>query len=250
MNKLLSSVGLAILVATASLAGCQLYFGDRDDDDVHGNPPGYKCNNDLQCAAGCYCADDGVCEEAGFCLTDKECGTGFICDKARSSCKPAPACTRDDQCEAGSICDPGVRACVVTCKCTTDAEAVAQGAGWCDEGRGTCMKGADPAGACLGEVTCDVDGPKCAAGEVPLVKDGCYTGSCRAITACEGAPVCGSLQHDADCKARSTDCSPVYIGRDCTGTTCGVSPDDCRCAQYLFNECEVKVTPQPRVVVD
>jgi len=246
MTKLLSSVGLAIAVATASLAGCQLYFGDHANDNGRdpggtgsGRPPGFECNGDAQCAAGCFCSADGVCAEGGFCTTDKQCGTGFVCDVARGSCKPkpAPTCTMDTQCAAGSVCDTGSGSCVVTCSCASDAEAVQKGAGWCDETRGTCMTGSDPAGACLGTVTCTTETPKCGEGEVPLVKDGCFTGQCRAIAACEAAPVCGSLQHLDDCTSRS-DCNPSIIGHDCTDA-CSTDPTspECKCTTYVFAEC-------------
>jgi len=262
MNKLLSSVGLAIAIATASLlTGCQLYLNDRSNgDDPHtgspgpGRPPGFQCNSDTQCAAGCFCAD-GVCAEAGFCAADKDCGTGFVCDVARASCKPVPACATDVDCPAGSACDPQAGSCAVTCKCTSDAEAVQQGAGWCDETRGTCMIGTDPAGACLGDVTCTDKIPLCAEGEVALVKDGCYTGECRAIGVCEGAPVCGSLQHETDCDARggdAGDCSAVFLGHQCHGSTCGTSTVDCVCDFYTYAACEAKdtTTTTPRIVIE
>jgi hypothetical protein len=178
MNKLLSSVGLAIIVATASLAGCNLYFGNSKDNGTSpsgdGNPPGFSCNLDSNCAAGCFCSK-GVCTEGGFCGGDKDCGTGFHCDTSRSSCIPNPACSGNEACQQGSTCDSG--ACVATCKCTSDADAVKQGFGWCDEVRSTCMAGTDPAGTCLGAVSCTTPPPPCAVGQVALVKDGCFTGS-------------------------------------------------------------------------
>jgi len=259
MNKLLTSVGLAIGIATASmLAGCQLYFGDHSDDQIDrpdrpgpGRPPGYTCNAAAECAAGCYCDESGTCAEGGFCGSDADCGTGFQCDEERSSCTPAPACTANEQCDPGSTCDASGKGCVQTCKCTNDAEAIAQGAGWCDEARTTCMPGADPAGACTGALTCTTGGPKCATGEVPLIANGCYTGACRAITACEAAPVCKALQHDTDCISRSTDCTTVYNGHGCTtpdGTACRAGDTNCTCTSFTFAACETKVADATRVV--
>jgi len=247
MNKLLSSVGLAIAFATVSLlAGCQLYFGDPSNGsgphpNGPGNPPGFKCSADLQCAAGCFCAD-GICVEGGFCANDKDCGNGFRCDTARSSCIPNPVCTKNEQCAPGSMCDSDGGGCVATCKCISDADAVRQGAGWCDETRGTCMPGKDPAGQCTGTITCTTAGPKCPEGQVPLLKDGCYTGACRAITACEAAPVCKALQHQDDCVTRAADCTTVFTGHGCHGTTCGISNVDCTCDSYTFSACENKVS--------
>ena len=156
MNKLLSSLGVAIAVATVSLlAGCQLYFGSSGSSGggggrgganggggSDGNPPGAQCTMDNQCSAGCFCAN-GVCTEGGFCATDKDCGGGFHCDTSRSSCIPNPQCTGDAQCKQGSMCDIKSGACVATCLCTNDADAIKAGFGWCDETRNTCMTGTD-----------------------------------------------------------------------------------------------------------
>jgi hypothetical protein len=254
MTKLLCSAGLALVLAmTSLLAGCQLYFGDRDDDDRPGRddrPPHFSCDSDLQCSPGCFCSEEGICEEAGFCKVDRDCGTGFICDEARNSCKPSPvpACTTNGDCEQGSACgEDGL--CVVTCQCASDAEAVTQGAGWCDEARGTCMIGSDPAGACLGEiVNCTTAEPNCPAGEVALIKDGCYTGQCRAIAACEGAPACGALQHQADCTSRAGetgDCKSLFTGHNCEGACQDPSGLDCKCETYSFTGCEAKASTLP-----
>lgn len=237
MTKLLSSVGLAFAVAMAFVvAGCQLYFGSNDDDGG-GSPPGFPCAKDGDCAAGCYC-EDGKCAEAGFCGDDKDCGAGFHCDKARSSCVPNPVCSGNEQCAKGSVCDNG--GCVSTCVCTSDADALRQGAGWCDEVRGTCMPGTDPAGACTGAITCTTAAPKCAIGEVALRKDGCFTGQCRAISACEAAPECKAIQHEADCLTRNADCSVLTLGRDChrpDGSDCQSGDMDCVCRIITFQGC-------------
>lgn len=257
MTKL-SSVGVAIAAATMSLlAGCQLYFGSSGSSggggagggsatggggSGEGNPPGFQCSSDSQCAAGCFCSN-GICTEAGFCATDKDCGTGFHCDTQRSSCVPNPKCTQDAQCAQGSMCDTTKGACVVTCACTNDAAAVQQGFGWCDEARNTCMPGTDPAGMCLGTITCTTTPPACPENQVALIKDGCFTGQCRAIAACEAAPACSSLQHEDDCLTRSTDCSAVYNGHGChrpDGTACQPADTNCTCDSFTFASCEAK----------
>lgn len=253
MTKLLSSVGVALVTL---LAGCSLYFGSNGSggdgqngpsgsgggNNGTGNPPGFQCNADAQCAAGCFCANN-VCTEGGFCAADKDCGNGFHCDVSRSSCIPNAKCTADTQCKPGSACDTKSGGCVVTCACATDGEAVMKGFGWCDESRNTCMTGTDPAGMCLGSITCTTQAPACPENQVPLVKDGCFTGTCRAIASCEGAPVCTSLQHQDDCDARTTDCSSVFLGHNCHGTTCGINDTDCVCESYTFQSCQTKGTP-------
>jgi hypothetical protein len=253
MNKLLSTVGLALGIATASLlAGCQLYFGDHSDgggtsggsasgSNGSGQPPGEACKNDTQCAAGCFCAD-GTCTEGGFCGTDKDCGDGFHCDSTRASCIPNGSCKSDDQCDAGSVCNASNGSCTTTCKCVTDSDAVKQGAGFCDEARETCGQGTDPEGGCTGTSTCAVATPRCAEGQVAVIKDGCYTGACSAITACGATPTCELIQHQDDCQAR-TDCGSVSDGHDCTepdGSVCKTGDTNCSCKSFTFQSCETK----------
>jgi hypothetical protein len=260
MTKL-SSVGVAIAVAMMSLlASCQLYFGSSgssgnggggSSSPGEGSPPGSQCNGDTQCAAGCFC-QKGICTEGGFCGTDKDCGAGFHCDTARSSCIPNPSCTGDAQCKQGSMCDPAKGSCVSTCICTSDSDAVRQGFAWCDEGRATCMTGADPAGMCLGVISCTTAAPACPDGQVALRKDGCFTGQCRAIAACEGAPACDALQHEGDCLGRTVDCSAVYNGHGCQkpdGSPCHAGDTNCTCASYTFASCEVKSSTTPRIII-
>jgi hypothetical protein len=244
----LVSGGLAIAFAMSLLAGCSLYFGNNSKSGGDGNPPGAECRDNNQCAAGCFCAD-GICTEAGFCGADKDCGTGFHCDTARSSCVPNPVCANNDVCPQGQICNG--KACVATCVCTSDAEAIMQGQGFCDLTRKTCMPGPNPAGICNGDITCTTKAPTCPEGQVPLRKDGCFTGQCRAITACEAPPTCTALQHEVDCAARSTDCSIVTIGRGCRrpdGTACQPGDTNCTCDSYSFSSCEIKTSGTPRVI--
>lgn len=258
MTKPLSSLGVAIAVATLSLlAGCQLYFGSSgagggsgSGGSSDGNPPGSPCNHNADCAPGCFCSD-GICTEGGYCVSDKDCGNGFHCEIDRSSCVPDPQCTANEQCAPGSFCDPATDSCKVTCTCTSDADAIRQGAGWCDETRGTCMPGTDPAGACLGEITCTTAPPTCPEGQVPLRKDGCFTGQCRAIAVCEAPPACSALQHENDCLARNADCSTVYNGHGChkpDGSACRAGDTDCQCDSFTFAACEDKVSTATRII--
>jgi hypothetical protein len=239
MTKL-HSVGLALLFAMASvLAGCQLYFGSSDSSSGPGGdrPPGSACSGDTQCAAGCFCAD-GTCAEGGFCGADKDCGAGFHCDAARSSCIPNPTCSDAKPCSTGSICESG--GCIATCSCANDADAVKAGFGWCDLARNTCMRGTNPVGACTGAVTCTTFPPICPEGQVPGRGNGCYTGTCRAIAACEAAPECRALIHEADCSARTTDCRQITVGQDChhpDGSDCNAGDTDCVCRVNTFHEC-------------
>lgn len=247
-----------------SLTGCELYFGGHDGnsggDDrwtycandgyyvCAGNDcewagprcpddPNYTCETSADCAAGCYCAN-GVCEEAGFCSTDSQCPEGYHCDETRSSCEPNSCATSAD-CDAGQYCDPATSGCTASCACTTDADAQSQGWGYCDETRGTCEP-PNPAGSCGGAVTCNQFPPTCGDGQVAQIADGCYTGSCIAITGCDVTPACGSLQHEGDCLARTTDCTSVYTGINCTnssGTTCTAGSTGCTCETFQYASC-------------
>ena len=239
--KLVTTLGF--LVAMATLAGCELYYGD------HGGTPsagggggtGYQCSTSSNCAAGCYCSSAGVCEEGGFCTTDADCGTGYHCDTSRNSCEPNPSgCTADSDCSPGAVCNNGT--CGETCTCATDADAVKQGFGYCDEARMTCMKGSDPNGSCAGTVTCTTAAPKCPSGQVPLISMGCYTGACEAIAACDAAPACTAINDETDCLARA-DCGATYTGVNChkpDGSACHAGDTNCTCSNFVFNSCTTK----------
>src|SRR5690606_35584670 len=181
---------LLAALASFALAGCQLYFGDErhndgwsycgsdgyytcEGDDCRwvsswcpdgagsGAGPGFECNEHTDCAAGCYCGENGLCEEAGFCTQDSDCGDGYTCNESCSSCEPAEdepdnPCFFDSQCPQGEYCSLDTLRCTASCTCTTDSEAVAQGFGFCDETRTTCLPGSDPTGDCAGEVTCNL----------------------------------------------------------------------------------------------
>jgi len=244
MKKL--SFGLLVALWTTALTGCALYFGEDHHDDGRwtycgsdgyyscshgdcqwvsatcpdsgtgsGSAGGFECNDNTDCAAGCYCADTGTCEEAGFCTQDSDCGEGYTCNEERSSCEP------------------------VTCTCTTDAEAVAAGYDWCDESKQTCQTGADPHGTCAGEATCSTARPTCPSGQVPTIFEGCWTGLCSAVAACEAPPACSHINDAANCSAR-TDCAQVVNGINCKkgdGSACQSGDTGCTCDSYVFAAC-------------
>lgn len=265
-----------VALATTTLAGCQLYFGEDDDDGAWtycgsdgyyecngddcywrgsecptgtepGTPPGFECSEDSDCAAGCYCGN-GICEEAGFCTQDSDCGNGYTCDESRSSCTPNDSCAADSDCTQGEYCNPDNLQCEATCTCTTDAEAVSGGYDYCDESRGTCLAGVDPAGDCAGELTCNLGRPTCPAGSVALIAEGCYTGECQAIAACASAPACAAFGHEADCRAAS--CGVSYTGINCRkpdNTPCQAGDTNCTCDSYVYASCYDSTTPRTTV---
>lgn len=248
MNKLLSCLGLTFLMAF-TLTGCELYFGKsgegRGDDE--GRPPGYACETDAECAAGCFCAvpatgGAGQCEEAGFCDDNSDCPDGYVCDD-RSSCvpgNPPTTCDNDTDCPAGSICGAdGV--CETTCVCENDAQAQAAGYHHCDEVRQTCEQ--QNPGTCGGATpTCGTE-PTCPAGTVGEVNpaDGCWNGLCSPIATCDLVPACDRYQHEADCfNPANGACSASYTGINCTkpdGSSCTSGDVGCTCQSFVFAEC-------------
>jgi hypothetical protein len=224
MKKLLACWALLAL----SLTGCTLYLGDDDDDDYYCDSTGcyycddygcypdgpyYGCQNNYECAAGCYCDTStgyGTCVEQGFCSSNTDCPTGYVCDD-RSSCIPDGSnpgyCAYDYDCGPGSYCDELTGTCVggQTCDqvaCPTgyycDDRAVCQPLGcvddtacapgcYCDETNGTCVETAycDTDAECGMGSYCDEDRHTCLPGEDP------NHGSCNApITCAEPKPVC------------------------------------------------------------
>lgn len=258
MMKLLAPLALAL----TTLTGCELYFGgdgDNGDDrwtycaadgyyECYGNDctwvgsscpqePGYECDTNADCAAGCYCGTSGTCEEAGFCGSEADCPDGFHCDIERSSCVP-DACTVSEDCDSGYICNNG--ACEASCTCNTDAEAQGAGWGYCDETRGTCEPPA-AGGSCGGTSTCNIVEPTCPEGQVALILDGCYTGACSAIATCDLTPTCEALQYEGDCLDRAADCDIDYNGVNCRNpdgnTPCSTPGANCVCDSYTFDSC-------------
>jgi hypothetical protein len=245
MKKLLSTFGLMFMLAF-TLTGCEMYFGKSGTGGDEPRPPGWDCSSDAQCAAGCYCeiapgASSGECAEAGFCDSDADCPDGYVCDD-RSSCvpgNPATPCDANDDCPAGSICGAG-GVCETTCVCEDDAQAQAAGYGYCNETTGTCMP-PNPAGTCSGAPTCGTE-PTCPQGGVGLIgDDGCWTGECTAIVACDVVPSCASYQHEADCfDPANGACQASYTGINCTkpdGSACQSGDAGCTCQSFVFAEC-------------
>jgi hypothetical protein len=275
------SIGFAIAIAASTaLAGCDLYFGnsgnggdgDRwnycgsdgyyschgdncewvgatcpaDGGSGSGAPTGSECKASTDCASGCFC-DNGTCEEGGFCTMDSDCGDGYSCDVARSSCEPNPTtgCTVNTDCAKGQDCENGT--CTATCICENDAAAVQAGYDYCDETRLTCEKGSDPVGDCASTLTCNTTPPLCAEHQVPGIFAGCYTGVCRDISTCEAPAACSAITHEDDCLDRNADCTSVYTGNNCTtstGAACQSGDSGCTCESFTFNTCTAHSTGQ------
>ncbi len=223
-------VAIFALLATG-LAGCHLYLDDGDDnycdewgctDDTGTDVViGGSCASNYDCAAGCYCSDDGACEEFGFCESNANCPAGFVCDD-RGSCVPS-----------GGEAPPTER-CTLTSDCS--GEFV------CDD-RGLCIPPwiNPPGPTCQAPVTCSADAPICPAGSTPAIESDCYTGECMLDSDCpDGAPFeCSDLSESA-C-VEDPICGSVYRGVNCTSDTgdeCTSGSVNCTCESFQFDYCE------------
>lgn len=171
----------AVVLGSMSLTGCYIYTDDDDGysycDDTGcywcddwgcypeggGGGAGWTCDNNYDCAAGCYCDADGYCQEAGFCTFDTDCPDGFVCDD-RSSCVPEGSgggtCSADDDCPQGSFCDESSGQCIGSWECNDDSQC---GTGYtCDEDRKTCIpEPCSDDADCLAGCYCDEDSGQC-----------------------------------------------------------------------------------------
>jgi Cys-rich repeat protein len=260
---------LSVAVLATALGGCEIYFGEDDDDDDYtycddtgcywcddygcypdgGGGPGWQCDTNDDCAAGCYCDPYGYCQEAGFCTTDNDCPAGFECDD-RSSCVPGdscpdgmlgdpatgcywPGCDSDDDCAAGCFCNEETGLCEESGFCTTDAD--------CPEGqecddRSTCVPD-DGVADCTTNADCG-EGELCDA----------ELGECR-------APVCTEITNGnfgaaaEDMCLANTACDAIYSGSDCynpnnNNAPCEDGDSGCICNTFDFAAC-IDAPPPP-----
>lgn len=238
MTKLHTFLSLAVLAIT--LGGCELYFGDKNggDKSSYCDSTGYyectggacqlvsqtcpaggtggPCKANSDCAAGCACQVDpgaeggGTCVENGFCTTPADCPDGMTCDD-RSSC--VDGCSDSNPCAKGQVCNPDTRTC---------------------EG--------DPE-SCVApnNSTCTALPPSCAEHQVPTTgADGCFSGKCRDISACNEDAACTIIQHEDDCLTANTRCSASYTGINChktDGTACKAGDVGCTCDSFVYARC-------------
>lgn len=131
------------------------------------------------------------------CYSDDDCGEGFDC-------------TADTECLSPPGCDDGM-VCPTVCY-------------------GTCVPNEPPPlpGNCYTLNVCEVEPPACPEGTLPGIANGCWTGYCIPLNACE-SPACGALD-EATCQSASA-CEPVYEGSDCT---CNASGCECNTLTYAY----------------
>lgn len=261
-------IAFAFAAASLGLTGCELYFDEPSGSDTWSycddtgcwtcdewgcwpsdgsGGPGWSCADNKDCAAGCYCSDEGYCEEAGFCSGDEQCPAGFICDD-RASCVPegsTGSCESHADCPAGAYCEEDSGECVESDTCETGDDCSQDGF-VCDDS-GTCVPGEEPTLVCQGEVTCETVPPACPLGSTPAidVDTGCYTGDCIDNAECPDGNPCASNTED-QCIA-AAECTAVYSGTNCTdpnGNACNANEANCTCESYTYTGCEEAETPE------
>lgn len=211
MTKLYS-LGLAFLMAL-TVTGCQLYFGEErnNDDDAYCAADGYYVRGEwvsAQCPGG-----------GNACATNDDCAAGCYCDDESATCEEAGFCSNATDCPEGYTCDE----------------------------RSSCVPGGGSCAGAINPVTCTNGAPKCAAGSVPLIEDGCYYDrngdgqfDCSAISECAAPPSCEAFQHQNDCVA-GNGCSSISRGVNCSmgnGQPCQDGQSGCVCEMYVFDRCE------------
>jgi cysteine-rich repeat protein len=203
-TKLLACFGF--LFGLGAVSGCDLYFGpDNTQPDAADAGYAYDCVRS-------HCGD-GTRD------------SGERCDDGNQ--QSGDGCSSD--CSSAEVCGNGI----------IDWERGEQ----CDDGNLTdgdgCESDCKTASSCVGEVTCATLPPTCTTEEVPLLANGCYTGACRLITACDVPPTCTALRAEAACLAR-TDCEAAYTGRNCqhpNGSACRAGDTQCVCESFTFAAC-------------
>lgn len=181
------------------------------------DPPPPTCNA-VDCGPGAHCEIQCVADPAGT----------MVC---------GPVCVPDGNSCAGTVCAPGTH-CVETC--APPPPGCMGGPIGCPP---TCTIACVPndPGTCHGPVLCDSLPPACPMGTLPGVRDGCWSGYCIPLAACESPPpaACETLATEAACQAQ-VGCEPVYTA------SCTLRPDGTwSCNGFAFNHCQSTAMPPP-----
>jgi hypothetical protein len=207
---------------------------------------GGGCQRDADCGSGYFCDElAGVCRWGGSCGSAGQCEPGHECNPTRRTCEPI-GCTDDEQCPQGAYCEQNRGECVATGTC--DGGSCPDGH-QCDSARNTCVPctgsscgGSKDPGSCNGAVTCGDAPPVCPSGTVPGIADGCYTGFCIPLAACDvpPPPSCEELTSETDCQARAGECQTLYTGINCScgpGCSCEAQDAGCTCESFEYVAC-------------
>jgi hypothetical protein len=210
--KKLSFLGLLLLLAF-TVTGCQLYFGEENDSrDGVCLDDGYYVGGEwvsAQCPGG-----------GNKCSSNKDCAAGCFCDLMKGTCDEGGFCSDAMDCPMGYKCDE----------------------------RSSCVPGG---GSCLGVLSpsCTNGAPRCPAGSVPLIENGCYFDrdgdgqfDCSPVSQCQAPPTCDAYQYSADCAAAM--CRTITRGEGCTlpgGGACQDGQLGCVCQRYTFERCEQNI---------
>lgn len=130
-----------------SLSACHLYVEEDTDDDVvrdgemwpddcdaigcepdqspdGDEPPPPLCETNDECAFGCFCNSEGVCEESSLCFRHSDCAEGFVCNLGGTcvpSTEPNPATCDDHNAEPACVADAGCSPVYRGVNCTSES---------------------------------------------------------------------------------------------------------------------------------
>ncbi len=235
--KLVTGVG--VILGVCAGAGCDLYFGPdhtqipdaqqcQIDQDCIDRGVGNQCHSGICYISECFDPGGGPCIgiDAGGQCGDGQRADTEACDDGNQ--QSGDGCSAD--CSSTEACGNGL----------VDTVRSEQ----CDDGNSnnsdTCGNDCKlTVASCAGTVTCALLPPTCIAEEVPLLVNGCYTGECRLIAACDVPPTCAAIRQEAACLAR-TDCEASYTGRNCQqpdGSACRAGDTQCVCESFSFAAC-------------
>jgi hypothetical protein len=201
----------------------------------------YPCGPNQDCAGTCQsmCVPDDSCATV-------DCGPGYTCVETCSGMggNDAPGSTPPGQCFPSCVLvntgEPGSCTGAINCQAlppACPANTTAGIANGCYTGYCIPLSACGPTdpGTC-GTAACATPPPQCPANTVPGVTNGCWSGFCIPASACP-QPACETLTTANSCTARS-DCSPVYLGDDCT-----CYPGYCECNILTFERCGGSLMP-------
>ena len=183
---------------------------------VPDGPP--SCEN-VMCPPGSHC--------------EQECMAG---PNGEMVCRPV--CAPDGGSCAATLCGPGTQ-CVETCA-PPPPGCMGGPIGCPPVCTVACVPIHDP-GTCTGPVACDALPPACPMGTLPGILNGCWSGYCIPLAACEQPPpaACETLATEAACQAQA-GCEAVY------SATCTQNADGSfSCDGFMFARCQPDVIAPP-----
>ncbi|MBK9071314.1 MAG: hypothetical protein IPL79_09975 [Myxococcales bacterium] len=168
-----------------------------------------------------YYVAEGACGELGAmdCATREDCNPNYyhsdVLPGGPSGQDEGAYSTRFNGCTAdGAV--PSLTCANVLCNIGTQCEMLNSNGETCFEDEAmppdcqpVCVPVTVEPGSCYGDVSCDGPPGDCPDGTLPGIADGCWTGYCIPLAACEPPPSCDAVASEVACISRE-DCAPLY----------------------------------------